>query len=80
MQDSDEKIKKITEDLTSMITSIMDQIKISKSLTAQKYSSNPQDPTTVFLYNSRATPLDIGHSTKIGGIWNLKHEIRPPKF
>ena len=30
-QDYDEKMKKLTEDLTAMITSIMDQIKMSKS-------------------------------------------------
>ena len=30
-QDSDEKMKKLTEDLTEMITSMMDRIKILKS-------------------------------------------------
>ena len=36
-QDSDEKIKKITEDLKEMITSMMDQIKMFK------YSSDQKD-------------------------------------
>ena len=28
----------------------------------------------------RATLLDGGHSTIIGGMWNLKNEISSPKF
>ena len=35
-QDYDEKMKKITEDITSMITSMMDQIKILKIITRQE--------------------------------------------
>ena len=30
--------------------------------------------------NKNATPLEGGCSTKIGGMWNLKHEISSPKF
>ena len=30
--------------------------------------------------NKRAPPLDGGYSTKSFGMWNLKQEIRSPKF
>ena len=30
--------------------------------------------------NKKATPLEGGYSTKIGGMWNLKHEISSPNF
>ena len=32
------------------------------------------------LDNKRNLPLEYGHSTKIGGMWNLKHEIRSQNF
>ena len=32
------------------------------------------------LDKNRAPQLHGGHSTKIGGMWTLKHEIIPPKF
>ena len=30
--------------------------------------------------NRRLPPLDGGHSTKIVGMWTLKHDIGSPKF
>ena len=36
--DSDEKMNNLTEDFTAMITSIMDQIKMSKSSVDNEYS------------------------------------------
>ena len=30
--------------------------------------------------NSRVPPLEGVHSTKIDDMWNIKHEIRSPKF
>ena len=30
--------------------------------------------------NRRYPPLEGGQSTKIGGMWTLKHDIRSPKF
>ena len=30
--------------------------------------------------NRRDPQLDDGHSTKIGGMWDIKHEIRSHKF
>ena len=58
----------------------MDQTNNSELSPAQKNTSNPTDPTTVVPANRRDTPLDGGHSTKIGGMWNIKHEISSPKF
>ena len=59
---------------------MMDQTNIYKSSPTHKDTSNPPDPTTVVLTNRRAPPLECGHSTKIGGMWTLKHEISSPKF
>ena len=47
-QDYDEKMKMLTEDLTAIITSMMDQIKNSKYSPYKKYLPKAQDPTTVF--------------------------------
>ena len=30
--------------------------------------------------NKSDTPLEGGHSTEIGGMWTLKHDISSPKF
>ena len=79
-RDSDEKIKKLIEDLTEIITAIMDQITFSESSLDKKDSPKAQDPTTVVPYNKRYPLLEGGHYTKIGGIWTLKHEIRSPKL
>ena len=46
----------------------------------QKDTSTPPDPTTVVPANRRAPPLEGENSNKIGGMWNLKHEIRSPKL
>ena len=73
-------MKNTTEYLTSMITSVMDQIKISKYSPDQKDSPKNQDPTTVSPANKRSPPLEGGYSTKISGMWNLKHDISSPKF
>ena len=79
-QDSDEKMNKITEDLTAIITSMMHQIKISKSSPDQKDSPKALDPSSGVPANKKYQPLEGGNSTKIGGMWTLKHEIRSPKF
>ena len=68
----------LTEDfkdmLTSYTTSITDQINIVKYST-QKDSPEHLDTTTVFPANRWDPPLDGGQSTKIGGMWTLKHDI-----
>ena len=73
-------MKNLTEDPIERITSVMDQIKISKSSPENKDSQKSQDPNTVVPDKNKAPPLEGVHSTKIGGIWNLKHEISSPKF
>ena len=78
-----EKLTNITEDLkvfTETITSMIYQTNNSKFSPAHNYTSNLPEPTTVVPDNRRSSPLDGGHSTKIGGMWTLKDEIRSPKF
>ena len=58
----------------------MDQIKNSKSSPDKKDSPKDQNPTTVVPDNKKATPLEGGCFTKIGGMWTLKHDIISPKF
>ena len=78
-QDSDEKMNNLTEDLTGMIASMMDQIKISKSSIDKKGSPKDQDHTTLAPANKKDPPPEGGYSTKIGGMWTLKHEISSTK-
>ena len=42
--------------------------------------TNPLDPNTVVPANRRYPPLDVRQSTKIGGMWTLKHEIISTRF
>ena len=82
-QETDEKLTQITEDLkflTATITSMMDQTNNSMFSPSQKDTSTPPDPTTMVPYYRRAPPLDGVHSTKIGAMCTLKHEIVSPKF
>ena len=44
------------------------------------HSPMAHDTTTVVPDKKKDTPLEGGHSTKISAMWNLKHEIRSPKF
>ena len=62
---SDEKTKNITEDLTAIITSMMDKIKISKYSPEQKDSPKAQNPTTVVPANKRDPPLEYGNYKKM---------------
>ena len=74
-QDYDEKTNKLTEYLTTIITSMMDQIKKIQSLPDKNDSPKYLDPTTVVPVNNRYPSLEDRHSTKIGVLWTLKHEI-----
>ena len=77
--------KKINFELNEMKSVIND---INIMLMVQKHNSYPgkmdspkdQDNTTVVPTNKKAQPLEGGNSTKIGGMWTLKHEIGLPKF
>ena len=80
---TDEKLTNTTEDLkvlTEIITSMMDHTNNSKFSPSQKDTSKPLDPTTVVPASSRDSTLYRGYSTKIGGVWTLKHDIISPKF
>ena len=85
-QDSDEKMTKLSEDFKTMFAVLSDQINKLNQINNMSYSptqkdtSTPLYPTTVAPANRRAPPLEGGHSTKIGGMWTLKHETRSPKF
>ena len=59
---------------------MIDQIKISKSSPYNKDSPKAQDITTMVPDNKRDPPSEGGNSTKIGGMWTLKHEIRSIRF
>ena len=51
---------------------------MASSPTQKNALINP-DSNTVVPANRRDPPLEGGHSTKIGGIWTLKHEISSQK-
>ena len=70
----------LTEDLTAIITSMMEYINSQKSSPDQKDSPKDQDPTTVVPDNKKDSLLEGRHYTKIGGMWTLKREISSPKF
>ena len=72
---TDEKLTLLTENLQVLTAFMMDQTNISKSSPDQKDASTPPEHTTVVPNNSRDPPLEGGNSTKIGGMWTLKHEI-----
>ena len=75
-----ENIKKLTETLNQVLEELKDKNNISKSSSAQKDTLTPPDPTTMVPTNKRASPLEGGHSTKLRGMWTLKHEISSPRF
>ena len=56
-KDYDDKMKNLTEYLTEIIASMMDQIKIYKSSPDKKYSPKAQYFTTLVLDNKKAPPL-----------------------
>ena len=58
----------------------MDQINILKPSPYHKDLTRSQYPTTVVTANRRDSPLEGGHSNKIGDTCTLKHEIISPKF
>ena len=54
---------------------MMCQTKIYKSSPDKKDSPKAQYTTTMVPDNKRDPPLEGGNYTKIGGMWNLKHDI-----
>ena len=85
-EDTDEKMTKMSDDFRTMFAVLSDQINKSNKIDTmsssptQKDISTPTDPTTVVPDNRRDPQLGGGHSTKIGDMCTLKHEISSPKF
>ena len=85
-QDSDEKMKKLSEYFKTMFVLLSVQINKSNQINTlssspnQKDTSTPPDPTTVVPDNRRDPPSEGGHYTKVGGMWNLKHKISSPMY
>ena len=79
-QDYYEKTEKLIEYLTALFASMMDKIKNSKSSLNKNDSPKDQYITTMVPDNKKDPPLEVGHSTKIGCMWNLKYDISSPKF
>ena len=63
-----------------MFAVISNHINTLESSPTQKDTSTPPETTTVVPSNRRDPPLEGGNSTKIGGVWTLKHEIISPKL
>ena len=63
-----------------MITSLMNQIKISKSSQSKNDSPKSQYNTTVVPAKKRYPLLECAYSTKISGMWNIKNDINSPKL
>ena len=59
---------------------MMDHIKISRSSPDNKDPPKAHYTTAVVPAKNRDPTLEGGHSTKIGGMWTLKHDIISPKF
>ena len=73
-------MNQFTVKLETMFSVIINQLNTLSSSPNQKDTSTPPDPTTVVTANRRSQPLEGRHSTKIGGMYTLKHEISSPKF
>ena len=79
-QDSDEKMTKLSEEFKTIFAVLSNQINTMSFSSTQNDTPNNPDPTTMVPTNRMAPQLEGKHSTKIGGIWTLKHEISSPKF
>ena len=79
-QKSNERMMNLTEESKAMLAAIMDQINTLKYSPTKKDSPRPLDPITVVPDSRRDPPLYSRKSTKIGGMWNLKHEISSQKL
>ena len=79
-KETNEKLTLFTDNLQVLIALITEKNNISKSSSAQKDTQTPPDSNTVVPNKNRGPPLEGGHSTKIRGMWTLKHEIISPKL
>ena len=82
------EINEIKSDTKKKYSDMNEIKRMLTKMTNQKQNSLPdkkdipknQDLNTAFLDNNKAPPLEVGHSTKIGEIRNIKHEISSSKF
>ena len=72
-------MKKLKKDLTAMISSMIDHIKIWKLLTDKKDSPKAHYPNTIVPANNKTPPLEVGHYLK-KFMWILNSEIISTKF
>ena len=83
-QDNDELKNKLNKNYSDLdeIKTLLKYVIVQdqNSLTDNMDSTKAQYPTNVVTYNKKDTPLEDGNSTKIGGMWTLKHEIILPKL
>ena len=63
-----------------MISSTINYIKSSNYSPVKKDSPKTKGTTTVVPAKDKAALLEVGYSTKIGGMWTIKHEINSSKF
>ena len=68
----------LTEEFKTILAEIIDHINSFKLSANQNYYPKHPDPTTVVPCNRRDVSLEVGQSTKNGGMWTLKHEIISP--
>ena len=58
--------------------------KVYNRLGSKKKADKPQDSSNKThketTYNRKSPPLEVCHSHKSSGMWNIKHEIISPKF
>ena len=78
--ETNEKLTLLADNLQVLTELMIDKTKNLKSSPSQKDTSTPPEPTNLVPTNKRALPLEVEHSTKIRGMWTLKHDIRSPKF
>ena len=67
------KMKSDMKQINTMLTYMMSQKQNSSPENMDP--QNPQDPSTVVPHNKKAPPIEGERSTRIGGMWTIKHEI-----
>ena len=79
-KETNEKLTLLTDNLQVFTALMIDKTNISKSSPSQKNTLTLPYYTTMVPTNNMDTMLEGEHSTKIRGMWTLKHEISSPKF
>ena len=80
-KDSEKKVKNYCSKIDEVTNLLQTLLLQNKTCFPQKVDSpKAQDPDYMVATNNKAPPLEGGHSTIVGGMYNLKHDIRSPKF